>query len=331
LVILLDDVIFMAMLAASAVMALWMAGAIYFDVSHGAKWGRVATIAWLVAALALFIVWQPLWQPFILLSVLFLLMAAWWLTLKPRIDREWDPSVAVLPRALIDGDTVTIENVRNNEYRSFDDYDARYETRTYHLSNLRGIDIIFFYWGSEWICHPVLIFDFGPDGRICISIEVRFRKGQKYAILRSFYRQQELIFLAVDERDAILRRTKHGEHNDAYFFKLKSSPEEIRRVFLDYMTVINSMYETPRWYHGLFSNCTTNFYRLPNSRFICNWRILANGKLDELLYRTGRLDHTLPFEELKRTGYINPIVNELPTEDFGDRYRAEIERRRNGC
>jgi len=35
----------------------------------------------------------------------------------------------------------------NNEYRSFDDYDARRETRTYHLSNLRGIDIIFWFFG----------------------------------------------------------------------------------------------------------------------------------------------------------------------------------------
>ena len=177
-----------AMLAAAAVMALWMAGAIYFDIAQTANWGKAAALAWLVAAGSLFIWWRPLWRPFVLVSVLFLIMAAWWLTLEPRNDREWDPSVAVLPRAVIDGDTVTIENVRNNEYRSFDDYDARRETRTYHLSNLRGIDIIFFYWGSEWICHPVLVFDFGPDGRICVSIEVRLRKGQKYAIVRSFYR-----------------------------------------------------------------------------------------------------------------------------------------------
>jgi hypothetical protein len=315
------------MVASAAVMGLWMAGAIYFDVAQTARWGKAAAFAWLAVVAALFIGWQPLWQPFAFVAASFILMAAWWLTLKPRLDREWDPSVAVLPRAVIDGDAVTVVNVRNNEYRSFDDYDARHETRTYNLSNLRGLDIIFFYWGSEWICHPVLIFDFGPDGRLCVSIEVRFRKGQKYAILRSFYRQQELIFLAVDERDAILRRTKHGEFNDAYFFELKTAPEEIRTVFLDYMAVINSMSTTPRWYHGLFSNCTTNFYRLPNSRFTCDWHILANGKLDRVLYRTGRFDTSLPFDELKRTGYLNPIVNGLPAEGFGDRYREEVRRR----
>ena len=33
--------------------------------------------------------------------------------------------------------------------------------------------------------HPALVFDFGPDGRVCMSIEVRFRKGQGFSVLRS--------------------------------------------------------------------------------------------------------------------------------------------------
>ena len=41
-------------------------------------------------------------------------------SLKPSHDRQWDASVAVLPRAVRRGDVVTIENVRNTEYRSFD-------------------------------------------------------------------------------------------------------------------------------------------------------------------------------------------------------------------
>src|SRR5262249_59219963 len=91
-----------------------------------------------------------------------------------------------------------------------DDFTPRYETCTYHLSNLQGVDIIFFNWGMALMSHPVLVFDFGPDGRICMSIEVRFRRGQRFSITRSLYRQQELIFLAADERDALLRPTDHG-------------------------------------------------------------------------------------------------------------------------
>ena len=45
------------------------------------------------------------------------------------------------------------------------------------------------------------------------------------------------------------------------------------------------------------ANCTTNFYRLPNSRFRCDWRVIANGKLDRSLYKSGLLDRSLPFDD----------------------------------
>src|SRR5262249_19564321 len=155
-------------------------------------------LGWAVGVATLFAAWWPLWQPFAALLGVAALFLVWWLRLKPSNDRDWDPCVAVLPRATRDGDAVTIENVRNLEYRSPRDFTPRYETRTLRLANLTGLDIIFFNWGSPWMSHPVLVFDFGPDGRVCISIEVRYRKGQKYSVLRSLYRQQELIFVAAD-------------------------------------------------------------------------------------------------------------------------------------
>jgi hypothetical protein len=58
--------------------------------------------------------------------------------------------------------------------------------------------------------------------------------------------------------------------------------------------LIVSLYETPRWYHGLCANRTTAFYRLPSTRIRFDWRVLANGKLDQALHEDGRLDQTLP-------------------------------------
>src|SRR4029077_11758246 len=138
--------------------------------------------------------------------------------------------------------------------------------RTYHLANLRGVDVIFFVWEISWMGHPVLVFDFGPDGRICMSIEVRFEKGERYSILRSLYRQHELIFLAADERDVILRRTKYSQGQRAYLYRLNAPPDELRAVFLDYVAPITSLYQPPRWSHVLSANCTTPFYRLPSRR-----------------------------------------------------------------
>jgi hypothetical protein len=275
-----------------------------------------------------FATWHPVWQPLALLLGLTAGFVVWWLQLKPSQNRDWDPCVAVLARATRAGDAVTIENVRNFEYRSLADYMVRYETRTYHLSNLIGADIIFFHWGTPLMSHPVLVLDFGPDGRICMSIEARFRRGQRFSMTRSLYRQQELIFVVSDERDAILRRTKHGWHQDAHLYRLRASPDELRTSFLDYVGTINSLYQTPRWYHGLWANCTTSFYRLPHSRCRFDWRVLANGRLDRALYATGRLDRTLPFTELRRCAYLNDVANSAPEVGFGDHIRRELEKRR---
>jgi hypothetical protein len=326
---LLSEFVTGALLLGCAALIVWTAGAIFFDVCGGARWGRWGALAWTAGVSALFTVWQPLWQPFVALLGAEALFLVWWLRLKPSHNRDWDPTVAVLPRAVQEGDVVTIESVRNFDYRSLNDFTPRYESRTYHLANLQGLEVIFFVWDISWMCHPVLVFDFGSDGRICMSIEARFRKGQQYSILGALYRQYEIIFVAADERDIILRRTKHSQGQEAYLYRLNTNVEELRQVFLDYVSALNRLYQTPRWYHVVWANCTTSFYQLPSRQWRCDWRVLANGRLDRALYEAGRLERTLPFPELRRRAYLNDIANQAPEAGFGDHIRRELERRRH--
>ncbi|MDR3621461.1 MAG: DUF4105 domain-containing protein [Paludisphaera borealis] len=323
------EIITGASLLASSLIAVWMVGAIYYDMCGGAKWARWVALAWAVGVIAVLAAWRPLWQPIVALLGAEFLFLVWWFRLEPTNDREWDPNAAVLPRAVRADDAVTIENVRNLEYHSLDDSTPRYEARTYHLSSIKGVDVIFFDWGNGFLGHPALIFDFGPDGRICMSIEARLPKGQKYSVVRSLYRQQELIFVAADERDVILRRTKYSQGQWAYLYHLNSTVVELTEVFLDYVNTINQLYESPRWYHVLFTNCTTSFYKLPSTRVRWDWRVIANARLDRALYNDGRLDRTLPFKELRRLACLNDIADTAPASGFGDHIRRELERRRH--
>jgi hypothetical protein len=326
----LEWIVPIVMLASAALITLWTAGAIYYDVCRDTRWGRLLAPGWAIAVIGMFAVWQPLWQPFVVLLGALGLFLGWWFRQKPSHHRDWDTSVAVLPRAVRAGELVTVDNVRNFDYRSPGDFTPRYEARTFDVAKLKSADIIFFNWGSPWMSHPVLVFDFGPDGRVCVSIEVRYRKGQKYSVLRSFYRQQELILVVADERDVILRRTKYRRNQEeAHLYRFTASAQELRVVFLDYVEAINSLYDKPRWYHGLCANCTTTFYRLPNSRFRCDWRVLANGRLDRALYESGRLDRTLSFSELRRSAYLNEIANSAPESGFADYVRKGLESRRH--
>ncbi|MFO0796535.1 MAG: DUF4105 domain-containing protein [Gemmataceae bacterium] len=314
----------------AAAVTLWTAGAVYYDACGGGRWARWVAAGWVAAVAVAFALWQPTWQPFAALLGATAAFLVWWFGQRPSHDRDWEPAVAVLPRAVVAGDTVTVENVRDFEYRSAADFDARYETRTYRLANLRGADIVFFNWGPALMSHPVLVFDCGPDGRLCFSIEVRYRRGQAYSVVRSLYRQQEMIVVAADERDVILRRTKADPPQEAHLYRLAATPAEARAAFLDYAEMINRIHARPCWYNGLCANCTTTYYRLPNSRCRLDWRVIANGRLDQALYEDGQLDRSLPFADTRRAAYLTDIANAAPAAGFGDHIRRELERRRHG-
>jgi hypothetical protein len=309
---------------AAVVIATWTAGAIYFDLLNSPRWGAAFVVFWIGAAIGLIAFWHPIWKPFLLLLVIFTPIAWWWYSQKPSHERNWDPNFARLPRFELSGDSISVENVRDTEYRTFHDNTPRFETRQYRLSQLQAVDVLVAYWGSRWMCHPMFVFDFGADGRLCISIEVRYRVGQRYSLLRSFYRQQELMYVACDERDAILRRTKFQSGQDLYLYRLLSPPIAVRSFLFEYANSINSIADQPQWYHGLTNNCTTSIYSQGRGRIHWDWRMLFNGALDRMLYDNQLLHQQLPFIELKRQSWINEIADSAPKDDFGDFLRQRL-------
>jgi hypothetical protein len=305
---------------------IWATGALYFDLPAPSNARDFAAVAWLVGAFVAWF-WFPRRRWFRLVTVLiFLCILGWWLSIPPRQDRDWKADVAVLGSAVIDGDQVTINNVRDFGWRSVNDFTPRYETRSYNLSRLLGADLFVIYWGSPLIAHTIASFNFGDQGRICFSIETRPARGQDYSAIGGLYRQFELIYVAVDERDAIRVRTNFRKDEEVYLYHLHLPMEEIRTRFLEYLKRMNQLYAHPEWYNALTSNCTTNIrtQHVVAKPAPWNWRILVNGKGDELLYERGVLDRTLPFAELKRRAHINSrgkAADDAP--DFSERIRLE--------
>lgn len=60
---------------------------------------------------------------------------------KPTNEANWQPDVARLAWAKMNGDEVTLHNVRNCDYRSETDYTPHWEPRTVRLSRIAGIDL----------------------------------------------------------------------------------------------------------------------------------------------------------------------------------------------
>jgi hypothetical protein len=236
----------------------------------------------------------------------FAVVLGWWLSMPPSNTRNWQPDVALLPWAEVAGNRVTLHNIRNCEYRSETDYTVRHYDKTFDLAALKKADLFVVHWGSPYIAHTMLSFDFEGAGNVCISIETRKEVGEAYSNIKGFFRQYELTYVVADERDLIgLRSNYRGEQ--VYLYRLNTPPELIRSVFLDYLREVNSLRERPQWYNALTGNCTTGIrgHTEPYRASRIGWRLIVNGYLDEMLYEKGMLDKSLPFPELKKRSLIN--------------------------
>jgi hypothetical protein len=284
----------------------WAIGAVWFDAPFGNANKLVAGLLAIVSAVALVFV-RRFWRKIGAIALLFGGVLAWWLTLSPSNDGDWQPDVAQKAWADIQGDEVTLHNVRNCDYRTDTDYTPHWETRSVRISQITGIDLAIDYWGSPWIAHPIASFQFADAPPLCFSIETRRKLGQTYSTIGGLYRQFELIYIVADERDVIRVRTNY-RNEDIYLYRLTVSPAQARERFLEYIYSLNALTNKPRWYNAITTNCTTSIrtQHPANERVPWDWRILLNGKGDELLYeRQAIVTGGLPFAELKTRSLID--------------------------
>ncbi|RYU59635.1 DUF4105 domain-containing protein [Methylolobus aquaticus] len=260
-------------------------------------------------------------------GALFAVALTLWFGTRASNDRDWQPEVAVLPYATFDGDLVTVHNIRNFDYRSETDFTPAYYDRTFDLRRLDRLDLLASYWMGPDIAHLFLSFGFGEE-HLAVSIEARKDRTKPYATLPGFFRQYELVYIAGDERDLIRVRTNYRKDppEQVYLFRLTGPIENARRIFVDYLRDMNTLRDHPRFYNTLTTNCTTmilahtavNPGHLPYS-----WKILASGHAPEYAYENGRLDSSIPFEQLMQRAHINAAAQAADqSPDFSQRIRA---------
>jgi hypothetical protein len=258
----------------------------------------------------------------------FVALLGWFFSLEPSNNRDWQTDVAVLPYATIKGDIVTMHNIRNFDYRSELDYKPAYYDKSFDVSKLQGADVIAVYWMGPAVAHVFLSFEFAGGDHLAVSIETRKEKGEEYSTLKGFFRQYELFYVVADERDVIGLRTNYRKDppEDVYVYRTQGPIENGRRLFLDYVKKLNALKEKAEFYNTLTTNCTTNIWAhtLVNAGHLrLSWKILASGYVPEYLYESGRLDTSVPFEELKRRAHVNVRAHAAGRADnFSELIRA---------
>lgn len=247
----------------------------------------------------------------------------WWMTLAPPAKRNWSPDVARQVTGHVQDDTLILTNVRNFTWRSPDDFDAHWETRSYDLKQLESVDLFMSYWSGKIIAHMIVSFGFENGDHIAWSVEVRRKIGGGFSPLADMFKANTLAIVAADERDVVGTRT-HARGEDVQLFRINTSPEKTRAMLLQYVAAANRLAENPQWYNSAFTNCTTVVFQMIRTivdEVPMDWRVLANGYLPEYSYEAGVLDNRLSLEELVEKGRITARAQ---THGIGPDYSAFI-------
>jgi hypothetical protein len=292
-----------------AAMTLWVVGMLYFSPLLPERVRAIAAGGFAALTILAFLFLPRRGRTLLGFVVVFALLVFLYFRIPASNDRDWQPEVAMTPYAAINGDMITIHNVRNFDYRTETNFTPRWETRIYDLNKLDGADIIAVYWAGKAIAHIMVSFDFEGKDHLAVSIETRKEKGESYSTLAGFFRQYELYYVVADERDVIRVRTTYRQpQEDVYVYRTRAPLKNIRRIFLDYVKTMNELRVRPTYYNTLTTNCTTSIVfhtRMNPESPPMSWKVLLSGYVPDYLYELGKIDTTKPFAELEKLSHVN--------------------------
>ena len=305
----------------------WAALALWLDGPDSKILAGTMAMGPVLASMLLLALVRPLLRGLVAALLPIVAVALWWGSIPPSNARDWSPDVAHTARAAFEGSRVTIQNVRNFKYRSESDYEQRWERRSYDLDRMRGVDLFLSFWGPTHIAHTIVSWEFDDGQPLAISIETRKQKGESYSALRGFFHQDELYYVVADERDLIGLRTDYrGEQ--VYLYRIRVPPSQARALLVDYLNEVNHLADHPRWYNALTQSCTTTIREhalKAGAGGGLDWRLLANGHIDQLLYERRQIDTDLPLASLRAQCNITERAKEADDSfDFSSRIRQGL-------
>lgn len=236
----------------------------------------------------------------------FAIVYGWWNSITPPADGNWSPDVARQVTGQIDGDILTLNGVREFEWRSETDTTEIWSTRTYDLSTIQTTDLFMSYWAGPSMAHLILSFGFENGDHLAWSIEVRRQIDGGFSPVADFFKSNTLAIIAAAERDVVgVRSNIRGE--DVQIYRLNTAPDAARKLIEQYVRDANALAEKPEFFNSVFTNCSTTVFRMMasvGSSHPFDWRIIVNGYLPEYAFDQGALDMTRSLQELRDASHI---------------------------
>lgn len=264
----------------------------------------------------------------LIFGIILLIAVIIYALIKPSNNRDWSPDQAILSSADIQGDDITVHNIRNFTYRSTTDYTPGYYDATYHLKDLQKIYFIVepfsTYTGPA---HTFLSFEFAGDKFLAISMEIRKEKGESFSAVKGLLKQYEIMYIAADERDVVKLRSNFRK-DKVYVYPIKADPAHAQQIFLHMLDRMNKLTTEPEFYNTIFNNCTNNIAQHVNEAIPgtipWNTSFILPAHSDEYALKLGLIDTTeTDITKVRQQFQINDLAEQYAdSPDFSLKIRG---------
>ena len=307
----------------------WTAAALWFRLPLP-EWARAAAcglvaLGALATIAALFT--GARWRGLLLFAFAFAGVILWWGSIRPPANGDWAPEVARQTTATLDGDILTLSDVRDFDWKSETGFAERWSARAYDLSKLKSLDLFLSYWAGPEMAHLIMSFGFDGGEKLAWSIEVRRERNGQYSPVADAFKTDTVVYLATTERDSVrLRSNVRGE--DVRLYRLRASPAAARALLLQYVVEANGLRDQPAFYNSITTNCTTAVAKLiwaAGGTLPLDWRLVVNGYLPGYLYDRRAVVTAIPLSELEALARIDSRARAADqSPDFSELIRVGV-------
>lgn len=236
-----------------------------------------------------------------------------------------------MARTEVDGDLVTIFNLRDSRYPAIDQVETRWVDQVVDLRELTNLWVFVGQFSSfKGIAHIELGFEFADSRNVIASFEIRPLKGQRYSIREGFRKTFELTLRLSSEREHLLRRVLRSDiDTEMHMLEADITHSQMIDLFHAAARRANELHDTPEWYNTATNACANNAVQLAHEILPGHLRKTHRVKLPGLMpkywAKQGVLKLNGTYEETFAAAAINQRCIDIgDVDDFSAQLHGRV-------